>query len=262
MNFSIGKLLGYAASPEGAGWSTSAAVHVAGALVAWATCSTLLSLEPPRLPGDADRAELLVTWAELPRPPVVEIVPPEPRVVVMPDRVQIADRTFSPASTDVSRPTPSELAMAERIIAIPPSAVSRRLASEEVSRPPDSGAPPTSAISRRPKAAEISAAQAKITIPPRQPAAADVLTPPRLLDNRPPTYPAQALAGGIEGTVLLRLRIAADGRVSKVEIIDSSDHLILDAAAVRAVRTWRFVPARRAGAPVATTVRLPVRFAL
>ena len=75
-------------------------------------------------------------------------------------------------------------------------------------------------------------------------------------------YPAQAVADRLQGTVLLRFRITPEGRVAQLELLSSSGHPILDAAAVRAVRAWRFIPARRAGLPVATTVRLPVRFEL
>ena len=87
-------------------------------------------------------------------------------------------------------------------------------------------------------------------------------TLPRLLENRPPTYPQGAIIRRFEGTVVLRLEITPEGRVGGLEVVSSSGHAILDAAAARAIRAWRFAPATRAGRAVAVTVRLPVRFSL
>ena len=80
--------------------------------------------------------------------------------------------------------------------------------------------------------------------------------------NLPPVYPAQAIQNGWEGTVVLRLHVGTDGSVEEVEVISSSGHTVLDDAAIRSVRGWRFEPACRLGRPVACTVRQPLRFAL
>ena len=64
---------------------------------------------------------------------------------------------------------------------------------------------------------------------------ADVL--PRWLQNRPPTYPRRARLERLEGTVVLRLHVTAEGTVGKLEIASSSGFEILDAAAVEAVRS-------------------------
>lgn len=85
-------------------------------------------------------------------------------------------------------------------------------------------------------------------------------TPPDFSGNRPPSYPVEAIRRRLEGTVLLRLHIAASGRIERVEIVETSGHVVLDRAAVQAVRTWRGRPAHRAGQPVATVELLPVRF--
>jgi protein TonB len=90
----------------------------------------------------------------------------------------------------------------------------------------------------------------------------DDRVPPDLSGNRPPAYPPVALAQHLEGTVLLRLHIAATGRVQRVQVVKSSGHGVLDRAAVEAVSTWRGRPAQRAGRPLATIELLPVRFRL
>lgn len=86
--------------------------------------------------------------------------------------------------------------------------------------------------------------------------------PPAFDGNRPPDYPAEAIARGIEGTVVLRLTIDEQGRVIEVEVARSSGHAILDEAAVAAVRSWRGRPARRGGRAVRVRQLLPIRFRL
>lgn len=78
-----------------------------------------------------------------------------------------------------------------------------------------------------------------------------------------PRYPESARRRGIEGTVLLKMRITAQGRVEDVQVARSAGHPDLDESAIEAVRRWRFEPARRNGAPVAEdAVLLPVVFQL
>jgi len=62
-------------------------------------------------------------------------------------------------------------------------------------------------------------------------------------------YTHAARAEGIEGKLKLKLTVAADGSVMNVEIL-SSVSPELDAAAVAAVRQWRFRPAMACGKPL------------
>jgi protein TonB len=87
-------------------------------------------------------------------------------------------------------------------------------------------------------------------------------TPPRLVRNRAPAYPEPAIRNGWQGTVLLRVHIDAAGYVMGTELVSTSGHAILDAAAIRAVRQWRYEPARVAGGSVGASVRQPVVFTL
>ncbi len=80
--------------------------------------------------------------------------------------------------------------------------------------------------------------------------------------NRSPQYPPAARRLGHEGRVLLEVEVLIDGTVGGVEVVESSGHGVLDAAAARAVRGWKFEPARRGDTPVASKVLVPVRFAL
>jgi protein TonB len=58
--------------------------------------------------------------------------------------------------------------------------------------------------------------------------------------NPPPKYPPRAEHLGIHGTVTLSVDVDADGRVVACRVETSSGSRLLDAAAERAVRGWRF----------------------
>jgi protein TonB len=77
-----------------------------------------------------------------------------------------------------------------------------------------------------------------------------------------PRYPESARTAGIEGVSLLRFVVLADGLVGTVNVEKSAGHPDLDRAAIEAVRTWRFEPARRGKEAVAVWVTIPVRFQL
>ncbi len=81
-------------------------------------------------------------------------------------------------------------------------------------------------------------------------------------DNPKPIYPFVARKNGYQGRVILRVDVLPDGTAASVELTSSSGYDSLDAAAVRSVRQWRFVPARRNGVPVAAAVAVPVLFKL
>lgn len=103
--------------------------------------------------------------------------------------------------------------------------------------------------------------------PVRAPAApAPVLTAVRFdadyLDNPAPQYPTRARRRGEEGRVLLQVQVDARGLPQQVEIHEGSGHASLDAAALEAVRRWRFVPARRGDEAIAASVLVPIQFQL
>ncbi|WP_417793714.1 TonB family protein [Terasakiella pusilla] len=85
---------------------------------------------------------------------------------------------------------------------------------------------------------------------------------PAYLRNPPPTYPKSARKRRLEGVVHLRVWVSAEGGVQDIKIATSCGHRQLDEAAVKAVRTWRFLPAKRNGVAHAGEVIVPVRFRL
>lgn len=80
--------------------------------------------------------------------------------------------------------------------------------------------------------------------------------------NPAPVYPLAARRAGQEGRVLLTVVVDWTGAVAEARVIESSGHRMLDRSALKAVRQWHFLPAQRRGRAVATTVSVPVVFAL
>jgi len=80
--------------------------------------------------------------------------------------------------------------------------------------------------------------------------------------NMPPVYPRVARMRGQEGTSLLRVKVLPDGTVGEIVLAKSSGHDVLDRAALRSVRSWRFIPGTQEGKPEAMWVQVPITFRL
>ncbi|MXW43349.1 MAG: energy transducer TonB, partial [Candidatus Dadabacteria bacterium] len=74
--------------------------------------------------------------------------------------------------------------------------------------------------------------------------------------------PAVAIRRGYEGSVLLNVRVLPNGEPEEVTISKSSGHKVLDNAALKAVKKWRFVPAQRGFKAVSSWVKVPIEFRL
>ena len=200
--------------------------------------------------------------------PAVTVERPEPvieaeiNVVVMPRSAEIRQQHYHRSETVVARVRPANR--------LPEPAVAASQPKPRVA-PPSRPArlTPTLALTGRPGAA-ASLARRRVA-PPSLPAVEaesvgreveESATVPKLVYSPPPLYPREAEVRGQEGTVRLWVRITKAGRVASVRIATSSGHGILDAAALRAVRNWRFEPARKGGEPVEVTRRYYVRFRL
>lgn len=148
------------------------------------------------------------------------------------------------------------------------------------SRPPPAvpAPPPLRAEFRVPPLATPAPPPPLIAPPPPRPAAAPaaVPKPPRPAPGARPAgwleqvrqqfarqrdlglyYPAEAIAQGLEGEVLVLMLLDESGQVSAARVEQSSGQRLLDDAALRAVRALRSLPA---DAP--RQALLPVRFRL
>jgi protein TonB len=86
---------------------------------------------------------------------------------------------------------------------------------------------------------------------------------PKPIVRVPPDYPEEARRNGVQGTVYVRAIVGRNGVPAKVGIPKGKGVAPgLDSAAVKAVRRWRFFPAKVKGEPVAVWIMLPVKFSL
>ena len=98
--------------------------------------------------------------------------------------------------------------------------------------------------------------------PAPEPPAEPIFLPPSLKADRAPEYPPLARKRGIEGSVRVKVDVAADGTVSGVSVAVSSGDASLDRAALDAAAGWEFKPATEDGVPIAAVVYRWVGFTL
>jgi protein TonB len=94
----------------------------------------------------------------------------------------------------------------------------------------------------------------------RLPAAGATYTKPKRISKTELEYPGVLKAQGIEGNVVVLIRITTEGGVSKVKVIKSSGYREFDEAARRAAERERFEPATRDGEAVAYNLKYTYRF--
>lgn len=175
----------------------------------------------------------------IPEPEVVPLVQPEPKPIVKPVVKQ------KPIVKE-KVPTP-EPVVQEQVVQQPVQTT------EET--PP---APETPAVEEK---APVVAEAPKV-----EPQPEPVTEPPKFgaayLHNPAPNYPPSSRRAGEEGRVLLRVLVATNGNAETVQLENSSGFAKLDEAAIKAVKTWRFIPAKRSNQAVSAYVLVPVKFSL
>lgn len=137
---------------------------------------------------------------------------------------------------------PERTADAERPLPAPevPDAV-------EIPRPAEKPALPRLRSDTRPAPAPV---QARVDAPPR---------PKRAIR---PDYPKGSRQRGEQGDVVIEMTVNPQGEVDKAAVVTTSGFPELDEAALRAVRSARFSPARSGSEPVSSTARLTLTFRL
>lgn len=104
---------------------------------------------------------------------------------------------------------------------------------------------------------EISSQLPSVSSPPAS-GAPEVL--PSEIHSPFPAYPPELLARRIQATVVLRLKIGADGTVAEAAVHRTSGYEAMDQAALAGVKSWKFKPAMKNGKSVETIVRKPFTF--
>jgi protein TonB len=82
----------------------------------------------------------------------------------------------------------------------------------------------------------------------------------RLLKQVLPVYPSLARNARVQGSVILEVTVGTSGKVEEVNVVEG--HPMLIAAAVDAVRQWRYEPAKLNDVPTSSSVRITVVFRL
>jgi protein TonB len=82
--------------------------------------------------------------------------------------------------------------------------------------------------------------------------------PAEFISGDKPVFPAAARNARVQGIVEVEATVGPDGRVKQVKIV--SGHPLLRDAALKAVRSWTFNPARINGKPVEAPARAVVNF--
>jgi len=177
------------------------------------------------------------------RTEVLPPLPPEPELEPLPLPVEETDPDFQTQ---------------------PPPRIDRCYARLEDFDPPPPEPVPARAPQPEPQPARPQRPQRASAAPSASPPVEASYVEPSLVPGRcpPPVYPSSARRRGLEGVVVLWVRVSAAGELLDLGIEQSSGHPILDEAALRAVRKWQFQPATRGEEAVEGRLRFRVRFEL
>jgi TonB family protein len=85
--------------------------------------------------------------------------------------------------------------------------------------------------------------------------------PPVVIKTVEPEYTREARKRGVQGKVILSMRIGGDGRPRNIAVRRSLEPG-LDANAIAAMRQWRFKPATKYGKPVVFPATIDLDFRL
>lgn len=78
----------------------------------------------------------------------------------------------------------------------------------------------------------------------------------------PPRYPKALVDQGIVGNVVLRVDVDAMGAATDIRVLSATPAGVFDAVVLEAARQWTFEPALKHGKPVASSLKIPVNFAM
>lgn len=88
----------------------------------------------------------------------------------------------------------------------------------------------------------------------------DVDVPPLPVFTPPPNYPHKARRRQLATRLVIQMVVDAKGNVSRIQIKSGEHQDVFREAALKAIRRWRFKPARLKGQTVAVLVTLPLEF--
>jgi periplasmic protein TonB len=80
--------------------------------------------------------------------------------------------------------------------------------------------------------------------------------------NPSPEYPEMAIFLGYQGDVVIRIKVSTRGASEGVQVLRSSGHKMLDEAATKALKKWRFSLGKQGNTAVASSVVITVSYVL
>lgn len=83
---------------------------------------------------------------------------------------------------------------------------------------------------------------------------------PRVTSRPPLEYPKEAVKKGIKGYVVINMLIGKDGSVEVAKVLESQPAGVFDQAALDAVYSWKFSPAKYKAKPVRMWAKQKIRF--
>ena len=193
--------------------------------------------------------------------------------------VKLSNSSGNPltSSPEVSQPTPSPGLQRQpaKPVALPQEPQQNAESQHAITIPVSSTASGTtnesqsnSAVPKEGEGASVLPGKSMGTLAPNSNASCETGTSssPRFgaayLNNPAPVYPPIAKRLGEQGRVLLRVLVSPEGMAKEVRLHTSSGSDSLDKAAIRAVRRWRFVPAKQGNNAVTAWVQVPIVFTL
>lgn len=190
-----------------------------------------------------------------PPPPAVKVEPPPPL-----PRVKLPPPP-KPVVVNVAPPAPAAMVAPKEIpkVAAPESATAVAAVELAVGGTGDgSGTATASGATDEDESPAPVVARAGSTGPVNLPEDADPPEPSD--DNAQPEYPESARATGEEAKVVLKIVVGQDGRVGRIQVLKGAEPFV--AAAIAAVQTWTYEPARLEGEPLAVFKIVNITFAL
>lgn len=178
---------------------------------------------------------------EVPSSPVVETPPPPPPPPKKPE----APKKPIPKPVVQPKPQPVKPPPVETKVAPPENAMT----------------PPTPPPAPAPAPTQVPAS-VPVTPEPQQEPVQEPQVDASRMKSLAPKYPRLSRRLREQGTVLLEMLVLPDGSVAELRVKTSSGFERLDQAALDAVKSWRFFPARRGGEAIAYRYVQPIAFSL
>ncbi len=177
----------------------------------------------------------------LPKPAVTTPAPATPSVAVPPAPTAPSDTapttSAAPIATPTNAPAPIQQAAvpSPQTATGPTSGVTTATSAEKIPAPDDSK---KNVIAALPSDTELPGEKSAVILSSQG-------AEKRLLHHQQPDYPAQARRERLEGTVVLKAVVSEGGKVEGVRLVEGNPTLA--AAAVHAVKQWRYRPYVRDG---------------